>query len=148
VSYCPRSSLPAMVLDWLVGRLAYLLPPRPSGRGGTRPLALEVRLDAVAAVLLDGLSYRHAGREELTACSAAHHEDDNDAVLTARTVARRMVEQCSGVILSITVAPTRIRSSVASASSVRLSRACFGRTRWPTWPVTPVSGDAGPRGSG
>jgi hypothetical protein len=62
VSYCPRSSLPAMVLDWLVGRLAHLLPPRPPGCGGTRPLALEVRLDAVAAVLLDGLSYRRAGR--------------------------------------------------------------------------------------
>ena len=61
-SYCPRSSLPAMVLDWLVGRLAHLLPPRPHGQGGTPPLALEVRLDAVAAVLLDGLSYRRAGR--------------------------------------------------------------------------------------
>ena len=35
--------------------------PAP-GRGGTRPLSLEVRLDAVAAVLLDGLSYRRAGR--------------------------------------------------------------------------------------
>jgi DDE superfamily endonuclease len=34
-------------------------PARP---GGTPPLALEVRLDAVAAVLLDGLSYRRAGR--------------------------------------------------------------------------------------
>jgi len=61
-SYCPRSSLPAMVLDWLMGRLAHLLPPRPHGQGGTQPLALEVRLDAVAAVLLDGLSYRRAGR--------------------------------------------------------------------------------------
>jgi DDE superfamily endonuclease len=61
-SYCPRSSLPAMVLDWLVVRLAHLLPPRPHGQGGTQPLALEVRLDAVAAVLLDGLSYRRAGR--------------------------------------------------------------------------------------
>jgi hypothetical protein len=29
---------------------------------GTPPLSLEVRLDAVAAVLLDGLSYRRAGR--------------------------------------------------------------------------------------
>jgi DDE superfamily endonuclease len=61
-SSCPRSSLPAMVLDWLVGRLAHLLPPPPHGQGGTQPLALEVRLDAVAAVLLDGLSYRRAGR--------------------------------------------------------------------------------------
>src|SRR5215204_94140 len=51
-----------MVLDWLVGRLAHLLPPRPPGQGGTPPLSLEVRLDAVAAVLLDGLSYRRAGR--------------------------------------------------------------------------------------
>jgi DDE superfamily endonuclease len=40
----------------------HLLPPRPPGRGSTRPLSLEVRLDAVGAVLLDGLSYRRAGR--------------------------------------------------------------------------------------
>jgi len=62
LSYCPRSSLPAAVLAWLAGRLAHLVPPRPPGQGGTRPLSLEVRLDAVAAVLLDGLSYRRAGR--------------------------------------------------------------------------------------
>ena len=62
MSYCPRSSLPAAVLAWLAGRLAHLVPPRPPGQGGTRPLSLEVRLDAVAAVLLDGLSYRRAGR--------------------------------------------------------------------------------------
>jgi hypothetical protein len=55
VSYCPRSSLPAHVLAWLAGRLAHLLPPRPPGQGGTPPLSLEVRLDAVAAVILDGL---------------------------------------------------------------------------------------------
>jgi hypothetical protein len=30
--------------------------------GGNPPLVLEVRLDAVGAVLLDGLSYRRAGR--------------------------------------------------------------------------------------
>jgi hypothetical protein len=62
LSYCPRSSLPAKVLIWLAGRLAHLLPPRPPGLGGTPPLALEVRLDAVGAVVLDGLSYRRAGR--------------------------------------------------------------------------------------
>jgi hypothetical protein len=62
LSYCPRSSLPAAVLTYLAGRLAHLLPPRPPGVGGNPPLALEVRLDAVAAVLLDGLSYRRAGR--------------------------------------------------------------------------------------
>ena len=62
MSYCPRSSLPAKALAWLAARLAHLLPPRPPGQGGTRPLALEVRLDAVGAVLLDGLSYRRAGR--------------------------------------------------------------------------------------
>jgi hypothetical protein len=62
LSYCPRSSLPAHVLAWLADRLAHLLPPRPPGQGGIPPLALEVRLDAVAAVILDGLSYRRAGR--------------------------------------------------------------------------------------
>ena len=61
-SYCPRSSLPTKVLAWLAGRLAHLLPARPPGRGGTPPLPLEVRLDVVAAVVLDGLSYRRAGR--------------------------------------------------------------------------------------
>jgi len=61
-SYCPRSSLPATVLAWLAARLTHLLPPRPASTGGTPPLPLEARLDAVAAVLLDGLSYRRAGR--------------------------------------------------------------------------------------
>jgi hypothetical protein len=62
LAYRPRSSLPAKVLTWLAGHLAHLLPPRPPGVGGNPPLRLEVHLDAVAAVLLDGLSYRRAGR--------------------------------------------------------------------------------------
>ncbi len=62
MSYCPRSSLPAKALTWLAARLAHLGPPRPPGRGGTRPLPLAVRLDAVGAAGLDGLSYRRAGR--------------------------------------------------------------------------------------
>jgi len=62
VSSCPRSSLPAHVLAWLADRLAHLHPARRPGQGGTPPLSLEVRLDAVAAVILDGLSYRRAGR--------------------------------------------------------------------------------------
>ena len=78
-SYCPRSSLPADVLAWLVARLAYLLPPRPLGRGGTPPLALEVRLDAVAAVVLDGLSYRRAGR--VVAISKTEVGDSMDLLL-------------------------------------------------------------------
>jgi hypothetical protein len=53
--------LPAPVLAWLADRLAHLLPPLPPGHGGNPP-PLEVRLDAVAAVVLDGLSYRRAGR--------------------------------------------------------------------------------------
>jgi len=62
LSYCPRSSLPADVLAWLADRPAHLLPSRPPGQGGTPPLSLEVRLDAAAAVIVDGLSYRRAGR--------------------------------------------------------------------------------------
>jgi hypothetical protein len=62
LAYCPRSSLPAAVLAWLAARLAHLHPPRPPGTGGTPPLSLEVRLDAVAAVLMDGLSYQRAAR--------------------------------------------------------------------------------------
>ena len=62
MSSCPRSSLPAPVLAWLADRLAHLLPPRPPGQGGNPPLPLEVRLDAVAAVVLDGMSYRRAAR--------------------------------------------------------------------------------------
>lgn len=61
--YYPRSSLPTDVLAWLLARLEHLRPPpRPPGRGGNPPLPLEARLDAVAAVLLDGLSYRRAAR--------------------------------------------------------------------------------------
>src|SRR5262245_10158739 len=59
--YCPRSSLSAAVLAWLVDRLAHLRP-RPPGAGGRCRCPLEVRVDAVAAVVLDGLSYRRAGR--------------------------------------------------------------------------------------
>ena len=62
MAYCPRSSLSAAVLAWLAARLAHLHPPRPPGTGGTPPLSLEVRLDAVATVLLDGLSYRRPAR--------------------------------------------------------------------------------------
>ena len=62
MSYCPRSSLSVEVLTWLAGRLTHLTPSRPPGQGGTPPLSLEVRLDAVGAVILDGLSYRRAGR--------------------------------------------------------------------------------------
>jgi DDE superfamily endonuclease len=78
-SYCPRSSLPAKVLTWLAARLAHLLPPRPPGQGGTRPLSLEVRLDAVAAVILDGLSYRRAGR--MVAISKTEVGDSLDLLL-------------------------------------------------------------------
>jgi DDE superfamily endonuclease len=50
VSYCPHSSLPDDVLAWLAVSPVLSHPPRPPGRGGTPPLALEVRLDAVGAV--------------------------------------------------------------------------------------------------
>jgi hypothetical protein len=79
LSYCPRSSLPADVLAWLAGRLAHLLPPRPPGQGGTPPLSLEVRLDAVAAVLLDGLSYRRAAR--MVGISKTEVDDSLDLLL-------------------------------------------------------------------
>jgi len=79
LSYCPRSSLPADVLAWLADRLAHLLPPRPPGQGGTPPLSLEVRLDAVAAVLGDGLSYRRAGR--VVAISKTEVGDSMDLLL-------------------------------------------------------------------
>jgi hypothetical protein len=38
------------------------VPARRGGQGGTPPLPLEVRLDALGAVVLDGLSYRRAAR--------------------------------------------------------------------------------------
>jgi hypothetical protein len=81
LSYCPRSSLPAAVLAWLADRLAHLLPSRPPGRGGTPPLSLEVRLDAVAAVILDGLSYRRAGR--MVGISKTEVGDSMDLLLGA-----------------------------------------------------------------
>lgn len=59
--YYPCSSLPTDVLAWLLERLAHLQPPPPR-RGGNPPLPLAARIDAVAAVLLDGLSYRRAAR--------------------------------------------------------------------------------------
>jgi hypothetical protein len=61
-SYRPRSSLPVEVLRWLAERLAHLCSARRVGQGGTPPLPLEVRLDALGAVVLDGLSYRRAAR--------------------------------------------------------------------------------------
>ena len=59
-SYCPRSSLPAMLAGWPPAS-----PPRPASpaRAWRRPTAAAGGPpDAVAAVLLDGLSYRRAGR--------------------------------------------------------------------------------------
>jgi hypothetical protein len=40
------------VLRWLAERLAHLCPARRPGQGGTPPLPLEVRLDALGAVVL------------------------------------------------------------------------------------------------
>jgi hypothetical protein len=62
LSYCPHSSLPVEVLRWLAQRLAHLRPARRAGQGGTPPLPLEVWLDALGAVVLDGLSDRRAAR--------------------------------------------------------------------------------------
>ena len=58
----PTLVLPVEVLRWLAERLAHLTPSRRPGQGGTPPLSLEVRLDALGAVVLDGLSYRRAAR--------------------------------------------------------------------------------------
>jgi hypothetical protein len=63
-------------------RLAHLVPSRRPGTGGTRPLSLAVRLDAVAAVLLDGLSYRRAGR--LVGISKTEVGDSLDLLLGER----------------------------------------------------------------
>ena len=79
--YCPRSSLPAQVLVWLADRLTALSPPRPPGQRGRPPLRLEVRLDAVGAVLLDGLSYRRAGR--MVGMSKSEVGDSLDLLLGA-----------------------------------------------------------------
>ena len=62
LSHRPRSSRPIEVLRWLAERLAHLCPARRGGQGGTPPLPLEVRLGALGAVVLDGLSYRRAAR--------------------------------------------------------------------------------------
>jgi len=56
LSDCPRSSLPVEVLRWLAERLAHLCPARRGGQGGIPPQPLQVRLDALGAVVLDGLS--------------------------------------------------------------------------------------------
>lgn len=62
MSYCTRSSLPVEVFDWLVKRLSHFEPqPRP-GRGGNPGIPVALRLDALWAVLGDGLSYRKAAR--------------------------------------------------------------------------------------
>lgn len=53
LSDCPRPSLPVPVLAELADRLAHLLPSRPPGQGATPPGSLEVRLDAVATVMLE-----------------------------------------------------------------------------------------------
>jgi hypothetical protein len=52
---------PAGGLRWLVSPSPPSAAPRPGYRGGA-PLPLEVRLDALGAVVLDGLSYRRAAR--------------------------------------------------------------------------------------
>jgi hypothetical protein len=62
LSYRPPSSLPIEVLRWLAEGLAHLCLARRGGQGGTPPLPLEVWLDALGAVVLDGLSYRRAAR--------------------------------------------------------------------------------------
>ena len=82
LSYCPRSSLPVEG-PHLAGR-----PPRrravaTTARGRWQPtLPLEVRLDVVAAVLLDGLSYRRAGR--MVGISMTEVGDSMDLLLAAR----------------------------------------------------------------
>ena len=50
------------MLGWLAARLAHLNLPADPARAAPDRWSLEVRLDAVAAVILDGLSYRRAGR--------------------------------------------------------------------------------------
>jgi hypothetical protein len=56
-------------------------PSRPPGRAGRPPLLLQGRLDAVGAVILDGLSYRRAG--QLVAISKTEVGDSLDLLLGA-----------------------------------------------------------------
>jgi DDE superfamily endonuclease len=72
VSSLPGGLIPVVILPALLAACSRAglagrspRPPAaipPTRHRGTPPLSLEVRLDAVAAVILDGLSYRRAGR--------------------------------------------------------------------------------------
>jgi hypothetical protein len=134
LSYCPRSSLPADVLAWLAARLAHLLPSRPPGQGGTPPLSLEVRLDAVAAVLLDGLSYRRAGRavgiSKTEVCDSldlllgplaalGYCQPDGTFVATLDDLRELLVEMARCGEAVVVDGPTRKCCTTASATAIR-----------------------------
>ena len=59
MEYCPKSSMPVEVFNWLLEHLSHL---SVRGKMGRPPLGLDARLDAFWLVVGEGLSYRQAAR--------------------------------------------------------------------------------------
>lgn len=112
-------------------RLAHLVPPRPPGTGGTPPLALEVRRNAIGAVILDGLSYRRAGRAVGISKTAV---GDSLDLLLSPLAALGFCQPDGSFLTSINLlgaSPDRPRQAMAEvdpdqAAALRRLRAAFG----------------------
>jgi hypothetical protein len=143
LSYCPRSSLSVEVLAWLAGRLAHL-PPRPPGQGGNPPLSLEVRLDAVGAVILDGLSYRRAGR--IVGISKTEVGDSLDLLLGA--LAKLGVCQPDGCFVTSLADLAHLTEMTRSGTAVLvdgLATCCSATVAGPQLPRARAAGAVGDR---